>query len=155
MPYALADLLADEGESAKFEDVDQDGALTLLDLYLVVNLEIHARFESMERLQTEHARLEDNGDGRGSEVQLPYMPVKELETEEEQANEQAEEPETAADAEQEDAKADVNKVVPNPISNETLDGFRSRYILLKAPPEQTPDQQAPKEETPAEQVTRE
>lgn len=145
MPYALGDLLTSSGEETTFEDVDQDGNLSLLDLYLSVNLEIHGRFESTERLQTEHAQLEDNQDGRGSEVQLPYIPVPDEEKEEttvdetepedtENADEEPNESESSADAEESASESGApKKVLPKPIDKETLDGYRSRFILLKAP----------------------
>lgn len=120
MPYALADILAGDGEHAALKDVDADGSLTLLDLYLATNLEIHGRFTALERLQTEHASLDDNGDGRGSEVQLPYLPVKKNDTE-------ADNPDNAEANSTEELKA----VLPKPISNQNLDGYRSRQILLR------------------------
>ncbi|MEZ6129488.1 MAG: hypothetical protein R3C59_12465 [Planctomycetaceae bacterium] len=123
MPYALTDVLSGDSDHASLDDVDGDGVLSLLDLYLATNLEIHGRFTALERLQTEHASLDDNGDGRGSEVQLPYLPVKQ----EEPADADAEE---AADAEVEDAKP-PEVSLPEPVSNQNLDGFRSRQILLK------------------------
>ena len=121
MPYALTDLLAGDGEHASLEDVDGDGSVSLLDLYLSVNLEIHGRFQALERLQTEHASLDDNGDGRGSEVQLAYMPV-----EEEDEDDEAEDEEPA------ELVDEPTSELPKPISNRNLDGYRSRQILLKA-----------------------
>ena len=63
MPYALADVLTGNQEDQALEDIDGDGLLSLMDLYLAVNLEITGRFTAIERLQTEHAQLDDNGDG--------------------------------------------------------------------------------------------
>jgi len=81
MPYALADVLSGTQAKQALEDIDQDGQLSILDLYLAVNLEINARFKSLERLQTEHAQLDDNGDGMGKELQEPYLPVAAVEGE--------------------------------------------------------------------------
>lgn len=125
MPYVLADLLAGDHEQQALEDIDRDGSLSLLDLYLAVNLEIHGRFSAMERLQTEHAQLDDNGDGRGSEVQLAYLP----------GVTSSEEPESADQAESTDqAKVTVPAMptppLPQPISNQNLDGYRARHILI-------------------------
>jgi hypothetical protein len=120
MPYALADIVAGEENHAALKDFDGDGSLSLLDLYLATNLEIHGRFTALERLQTEHASLDDNGDGRGSEVQLPYMPVKKNDTE-------ADNPDNAEANSTEELKA----VLPKPISNQNQDGYRSRQILLR------------------------
>jgi hypothetical protein len=79
MPYALGAILAGEAENAKLEDIDKDGQLSLLDLYLAVSIEVQQRFVKEDFLQTEHSMLDDNGDGRGSELQEPYLPVKEEE----------------------------------------------------------------------------
>ncbi len=135
MPYALADLLSGDGESQSLEDVDQDGSLSLLDLYLAANLEIHGRFPAMERLQTEHAQLEDNGDGRGSEVQLAYLPEETDESEDAEENSDDEKDETAAEdaAGQPAESAAANPELPEPIGNRNLDGYRSRFIVIRAP----------------------
>lgn len=79
MPYALAAILSGESQHSDLSDIDGDGQVSLLDLYLATNLEIDGRFTAMERLITEHAQLDDNGDGRGSELQTPYMPIEETE----------------------------------------------------------------------------
>ena len=126
MPYALADVLAGEGEHAKLQDIDQDGSVSLLDLYLAANLEIHGRFMALDRLQTEHALLDDNGDGRGSELQFPYLPVDEEESSEEDAKDDTENSEAVEKPAVELLKS---------ISNKNLDGFRSRHLLLRQPAE--------------------
>jgi len=77
MPFALGGILAGTAEHAKLEDIDKDGRLTLLDLYLAVNIEVHQSFVTQDYLPTEHAQLDDNGDGRGTELQEPYLPKKE------------------------------------------------------------------------------
>ena len=77
MPYALGAILAGTSEHASLSDIDGDGRLTLLDLYLAVNIEIHMSFVTQDYVPTEHARLDDNGDGRGSELQEPFLPRKE------------------------------------------------------------------------------
>ncbi len=55
-------------------DVDKDGKLTLFDLYVVVAKEIAQNYASVEQLATEHAQLDDDGDGVGHELQNPYLP---------------------------------------------------------------------------------
>ncbi len=132
MPYALADVLAGEEEEQSLEDLDQDGPLSLLDLYLAVNLEITARFRSLERLQTEHAQLEDNGDGRGSELQQPYLPAKQSESDEEEEGEDTEQDDDVA-AETADPSAVQEPQPPKIITESNLDGYRSRGILINAP----------------------
>ena len=142
MPYALADIFTGDHEQQELEDVDQDGSLSLLDLYLAANLEIHGRFASMERLQTEHAQLEDNGDGRGSEVQLAYLPV----------DKDEETPEANAEADSTDEAKPTDQAAPGveppkPISNENLDGYRSRQILINATTNEATFSSHPTDET--------
>lgn len=54
-------------------DVDKDGVYSLLDLYLATALDVAKRYADETLLATEHAQLDDNGDGRGSELQLNYV----------------------------------------------------------------------------------
>lgn len=110
MPYALANVLSGNAETQPLVDVDEDGQLSLLDLYLAVNLEIHGRFKSLQRLQTEHAQLDDNGDGRGSELQAPF---------------------TAVEAEGEDISPRQPPKPPTRTTNR--DGDYSRSIVIRQP----------------------
>jgi hypothetical protein len=110
MPYAIANLLANEAEHQTIQDIDGDGVVSLLDFYLGINLEIEATFRTLERLQTEHAQLDDNGDGKGSEVQSAYLPI-------------------VSKADKSVSKPEL----PRPITAEVLDGFLSRKVLLKSP----------------------
>jgi hypothetical protein len=70
-PLALADVLAAPPPEA---DRDKDGALSLLELYLAVVTDVLQRYATAEEIPTEHARLDDNGDGHGSELQQSYLP---------------------------------------------------------------------------------
>lgn len=148
MPYALASVLAGEGEHASLEDIDQDGTISLLDLYLATNLEIDGRFKAIERLQTEHAQLDDNGDGRGSEVQLAYLPPEKKDEPEEEADDEVAEEDAVSEVDEQKVEdqasaEDIAKQqpepakpaiqLPAPISNPNLDGFRSRHIILNKP----------------------
>jgi hypothetical protein len=54
-------------------DIDRDGQATWLDLYLVVARNIAQSYHERELLATEHSLLDDNGDGRGTEVQIHYL----------------------------------------------------------------------------------
>ena len=110
MPYALADVLAGDAQHQILEDLDHDGAVSLLDLYLATCLEIRGRFRAIERLQTEHAQLEDNGDGRGSEVQQKYLPDPEV-----------------------DGEPGASPPSPEPVRSQSLDGYRAAQISLTAP----------------------
>ncbi|QDV47790.1 hypothetical protein Enr13x_77020 [Stieleria neptunia] len=135
MPYALAAVLDRSADTQSLDDIDGDGTLSLLDLYLATNLEINARFRSIDRLQTEHAQLDDNGDGRGSEVQQPYLPVESDEEEEEEDDAEDDEEGEEDDPGTEDAEAVEPIEAPKPalIQSQNLDGFRSRYVLLEQP----------------------
>ena len=74
MPYALANVVSGNSENA-LKDIDQDGSVSVLDLYLATCLEVHSTFKNLDRLQTEHAQIDDNGDGTARELQQPYLPV--------------------------------------------------------------------------------
>ncbi|MEM9585704.1 MAG: hypothetical protein AAGA03_00360 [Planctomycetota bacterium] len=139
MPYALADVMSGDALHQELADVDQDGQLSLLDLYLATSIEVQERFRSVERLQTEHSQLDDNGDGRGSEVQAAYLPP---EPEEDPEESEAEDDEEAEDEAESDDQADADaaeateelaepsRAVPPPIASRNLDGYASRFILL-------------------------
>ena len=51
-------------------DTDHDGSVSVAELYEAVVGEVVRRFQDDSRLRTEHAQLDDNGDGVGSEVLL-------------------------------------------------------------------------------------
>jgi hypothetical protein len=71
-PMALAEVLASPPAAAEF-DADRDGNLTLFDLYISVARNVVERYIKDEFLPTEHALLDDNGDGRGTELQIDYL----------------------------------------------------------------------------------
>src|SRR5262249_753081 len=54
-------------------DVDADGRLTLLDAYLWSARETASFYATDMLLATEHAQIDDNGDGRGTEVQAQFL----------------------------------------------------------------------------------
>jgi hypothetical protein len=68
---SLAEILGGTHEP-KTLDIDGDGAWSLLDLYLAVCRDVMMRYRANESIPTEHAQLDDNGDGRSSEIQLDY-----------------------------------------------------------------------------------
>lgn len=133
MPYALANVLSGDAENQTLEDIDGDGSLSLLDLYLATNLEITLWFRGIDRLQTEHAQLDDNGDGRGSEVQERYLPAEPEEEQDEDEPEEDDEDEQDDPAGEEPLVEPVAVDKPPLIQSMNLDGFRSRYILLPSP----------------------
>jgi hypothetical protein len=51
-------------------DIDKNGQLSLLEFYYRVIIEAQARYTADKRLPTEHAQLDDNGDGVGVEQPL-------------------------------------------------------------------------------------
>ena len=55
-------------------DRNKDGKISVFELYLAVAADVMKRYADGENLPTEHARLDDNGDGRGSELQERYLP---------------------------------------------------------------------------------
>ena len=83
-PVVLADVLSSPPPREEFDrdpgtirrmvaDGARDGRITLFDLYLTVSREVLRRYAEEKNIPTEHAQLDDNGDGRGSEVQLDYL----------------------------------------------------------------------------------
>lgn len=72
-PHKLVKLLAEPPALASF-DVDGDGRATLLDAYLGAARDTAQEYASAELLATEHALIDDNGDGRGTELQIDYLP---------------------------------------------------------------------------------
>ncbi|HEV3115925.1 MAG TPA: hypothetical protein VGY58_02650 [Gemmataceae bacterium] len=48
-------------------DTNHDGKVSILELYDLIVAEVNARFAKDKRIPTEHAQLDDNGDGHGTE----------------------------------------------------------------------------------------
>ena len=72
-PAAFAKILGAGLDPAE-HDADKDGRLSLFDLYVAVAKEIAQNFATAEQLSTEHAQLDDDGDGIGHELQNAYLP---------------------------------------------------------------------------------
>jgi len=72
--WHLGDLLKAPPEPDEF-DRDRDGRITLLDLYLTVVRRVMTDYRDNKFIPTEHALLDDNGDGRGTELQLDDLEV--------------------------------------------------------------------------------
>lgn len=70
-PHALADVLAEPPEGI---DRDKDGKVSIFELYLAVVAKVIQQYVDDENLPTEHAKIDDNGDGHGSELQESYLP---------------------------------------------------------------------------------
>ena len=77
MAFALGAVFEGNAEHSSLKDTDEDGKVSLLDLYLATCVEIHQRFVTGNWLATEHGQLDDNGDGRSSEIQEHYLPLDE------------------------------------------------------------------------------
>src|SRR5262249_24932248 len=71
-PHKLAAGLNEPPPYLEF-DLDGDGRLSLLDLYLWAARETAQEYATEMLLATEHSLLDDNGDGRGSEVQVDFL----------------------------------------------------------------------------------
>ena len=63
-PQALADVMKRPPDKLT---ADKDGKVSVLDLYRQTVKEVEARFARDKRVPTEHAQLDDNGDGVGTE----------------------------------------------------------------------------------------
>jgi hypothetical protein len=70
-PLALAEGLENPPEGI---DRDKNGEISIFELYLAVVADVMKRYVDDENLPTEHARIDDNGDGHGSELQEAYLP---------------------------------------------------------------------------------
>ncbi|MDB5340011.1 MAG: hypothetical protein JWN70_5630 [Planctomycetaceae bacterium] len=71
-PHELARVLSAPTELKGF-DIDQDGASSVFDLYVTVARNLAQSYLERELLATEHPLLDDNGDGRGTEVQIDFL----------------------------------------------------------------------------------
>jgi hypothetical protein len=72
-PHKLIAALAEPPPFLEF-DMDGDGWPSLLDLYLRAARETAQEYATETLLATEHAQLDDNGDGRGTELQVDFLP---------------------------------------------------------------------------------
>jgi hypothetical protein len=72
-PHKLAATLSRPQPLAEL-DIDGDGHPSLLDLYLRVARDTAQEYANEMLLATEHAQLDDNGDGRGTELQADFLP---------------------------------------------------------------------------------
>ena len=73
-PHEFARVLSSPPPAMDF-DVDGDGVLTLFDLYVTTTRNLAQSYLEREFLATEHPLLDDNGDGRGTEVQIDFLTV--------------------------------------------------------------------------------
>ena len=71
-PHEFARVLSTPPDAKDF-DIDGDGVTSLFDLYVTVSRNLAQSYLERELLATEHSLLEDNGDGRGTEVQIDFL----------------------------------------------------------------------------------
>lgn len=71
-PHRLARAIGTPPAIADF-DMDLDGQFTVFDLYVWIVRDIALEYATGELLATEHALLDDSGDGRGTEIQADYL----------------------------------------------------------------------------------
>lgn len=121
-PLALADMLAAPPAEA---DRDKDGALSVFELYLATIADVMRRYAEEELIATEHAQLDDNGDGHGSEVQLRFLPP--------ESGGQPEEAKPKEKAKKEAAEAKKDEAKP-PTLGPKDDGYLSSKIRVDVPP---------------------
>ncbi len=74
-PHELARVMAATDLSTADLDTDRDGQFSLFDLYITTVRNLAQTYFSGELLATEHALLDDDGDGRGTEIQIDYLTV--------------------------------------------------------------------------------
>jgi hypothetical protein len=72
-PHKLCRALGATPPSYGELDVDRDWRLSLLDVFLHAARETASEYATGMLLATEHALLDDNGDGRGTELQINYL----------------------------------------------------------------------------------
>jgi hypothetical protein len=70
-PHALADLLS-AAPLAEW-DLDADKSLSLFEFYIALCRGVADRYIDETLIATEHAQLDDNADGKGTELQLHYL----------------------------------------------------------------------------------
>lgn len=125
-PLALADVLAKPPADV---DRDKDGVFSLFDLYLAVVANVMRRYADDELIATEHALLDDNGDGHGSEIQLRFLPP-------ESGGEESKEEAPKEKAKGKDKEKAVQAKAPAPKAPPTLgpkdDGFLASKVRVAA-----------------------
>jgi hypothetical protein len=71
-PHALATAAALPIEKL---DEDKDEKISIAEFFTAAAREVESRFKSDKRIPTEHAQLDDNGDGKGTEDLFPKEPA--------------------------------------------------------------------------------
>lgn len=73
---ALSGALTDISQNEQF-DADKNGNISVLDLYVAISRNLSDLYYENDPplIPTEHPLLDDDGDGRGSELQIDYLPL--------------------------------------------------------------------------------
>lgn len=74
-PHELVRVMASTDLVTAELDADQDGQFSVFDLYITTVRNLAQSYLGGELLATEHALLDDDGDGRGTELQIDYLNV--------------------------------------------------------------------------------
>jgi hypothetical protein len=72
-PHVMADVLAADSP-VDAAAADTSSSQTLLELYLAITRRVAEQFAGDMQVATEHAQLEANGDGKGTEIQFQHLP---------------------------------------------------------------------------------
>jgi len=70
-PHALADLISAEPNPEW--DLDKDQKFSLFEFYIALCQNVATRYSDETLIATEHGLLDDNGDGRGTELQMHFL----------------------------------------------------------------------------------
>ncbi len=74
-PHELARVMATTDLVTADLDADRDGQFSLFDLYMTTVKNLAQSYLEGELLATEHGLLDDDGDGRGTELQIDFLTV--------------------------------------------------------------------------------
>jgi len=70
-PHALADLISEDPNPEW--DLNKDKKFSLFEFYIALNQNVATRYSDETLIATEHGLLDDNGDGRGTELQMHFL----------------------------------------------------------------------------------
>ena len=140
---ALAEVLS-EPPTMEDLDADADGQATLFDFYITLTRNIAQRYLDANLLATEHSVLDDNGDGRGLELQIDYLSVEQ-------------------GGRERDDDAPLPTIRPNSDGFKSIEFDFSMFALAKPVPEEPAETEEPSEadvgdetaESPEEEATEE
>lgn len=74
-PHELARVMAATDLTTAELDADRDGRFSLFDLHMTTVRNLAQSYFESELLATEHGLLDDDGDGRGTELQIDFLTI--------------------------------------------------------------------------------